>query len=626
MAGDYSIHTGEKRLLGIVDYVFFLLLFVASAAIGFYHAFKDRKSTNVDDFQLGGRKMHPLPVSLSLAATFMSALTILGTPAEVYTYGTMFYWIILAMLIATAGTAHVFLPVFYHMNKISCFGYIQMRFGSATKVCAVILFLLQTVLYMGFVLYAPSLALQAVTGLSLWGSMIGVASVCTLYTMLGGMKTVLWTDSLQFLVMVIGLLSLLIAGCNATGGIAKAWEIAGDHGRIEFLNVSPDPRTRHSIWSVSIGGALFWSYLYGINQAQVQRECTLPTLRRAQIAVWMNFPGLLLINTLVCMIGVVMFAFYSECDPVKYELVNKNDQLVPLMVLDVLGTIPGMSGMFMAAVFSGSLSSISSGLNAISAVILEDYIKYFCCKTLSGKKEVLTSKVVVLITGICAFGIAVLISQAGGMILELSYTVYSLISGPVLGCFIVGMIFPWTNKYGAISGMIISFAIVCWLGIGAQLDGPPGPKPLPVYTNGCYGVNDSNMSTTTHFPSTHNLFSTQASIGNTSSFVPPNSDSEPLLDNFYRMSYQWYTGFGMLLNIVVALTVSFLTGHTDPNSIHPDLLIPLFYKLCPCFPERFRKYLRLGVDLERADFDGPTNEETKSSKKYNVAHVRECRL
>ncbi|XP_045157361.2 sodium-coupled monocarboxylate transporter 2-like [Mercenaria mercenaria] len=384
MTGDYSIYTGDKRTLRILDYILFSLLFIASAGIGFYHAYRDRKNTNVDNFHLGGRKMHPLPVSLSLAATFMSALTILGTPAEVYTFGTMFYWIVLGMFIATAGTAHVFLPVFYHMNKISCFGYLQLRFGNMTRLLASFLFLLQTLLYMGFVLYAPSLAFQAVTGLSLWGSMIGVASVCTLYTMLGGMKTVLWTNCLQLVIMIIGLLALLIEGSNATGGIAKVWEIAKEQGRIEFNNISVDPRTRHTVWSVGIGGAMFWTYLYGINQAQVQRECSLPTLRRSQLAVWLNFLGLLLINTLVCLIGVVMYAFYSECDPVKFGLVDKTDQLVPLMVLDVLGTIPGFPGIFMACVFSGTLSSLSSGLNAMSAVIIEDYIKCFCFKSLTG--------------------------------------------------------------------------------------------------------------------------------------------------------------------------------------------------------------------------------------------------
>ncbi|XP_060576696.1 sodium-coupled monocarboxylate transporter 2-like [Ruditapes philippinarum] len=315
MADGYSIDTGEKRKFGTVDYVLFSLMFCFSAAIGFYHAYKDRNKKKTEDFHLGGRKMHPIPVSLSLSATFLSALTLLGTPSEIYTNGTMFYWIIVAMLIATAGAAHIFLPVFYKLNKTSCFQYLEMRFGKVTRTVTSILFLIQTLVYMGFVLYAPSLAFEAVTGVSLWGCMIGTAAVCTLYTTLGGLKTVLWTDSLQFSIMIAGLLAVLIEGSKATGGFSNAWDIANDHGRIKFDDFSFDPKTRHSVWTLAIGGSFFWLYLYGINQAQIQRACSLPTLRRAQVAMWLNFPGLVLIVTLTVLIGVVMFAFYSQCHP-----------------------------------------------------------------------------------------------------------------------------------------------------------------------------------------------------------------------------------------------------------------------------------------------------------------------
>ncbi|XP_060553236.1 sodium-dependent multivitamin transporter-like [Ruditapes philippinarum] len=583
MGDEYSFQTGEKRELGILDYVLFSLLFVASALIGFYHAYKDRKNTNIEDFHLGGKKMHPIPVSLSLAATFMSALTIIGTPAEVYTFGTMFYWIVCGMFIATIGTAHVFLPVFYRTNKISCFVYLELRFGTLVRVFACVLFLLQTLLYMGFVLYAPSLAFQAVTGLSLWGSLIGVASVCTLYTMLGGMKTVLWTDSLQIVVMIIGLLALLIEGTSATGGITKAWEIAKEHGRIEFGNVSPDPRTRHTVWSVGIGGGIFWSYLYGINQAQVQRECSLPTLRKSQMAVWLNFPALVLINTLVCLIGVVMFAFYNTCDPIKYGLVSKNDQLVPLMVLDVLGNIPGLSGIFMACVFSGSLSSISSGLSAMSAVLLEDFIKRFCTKSLTRRKELILTKFIIIIIGFTMFGISILISQAGGMIIQLSYTLYSLISGPLLGCFVGGMLFPWTNKYGAVCGLATSLTIMCWLGFGAVFDGPPGTLPLPVHTDGCYRTNSSLLTTT----SISNM-QTSAILHNVTTPTTVENEVEPLVYDFYRISYQWYTGLGMLINLITSLIVSIFTGRTNRATLNDTLISPLFFKLSSCLPRSKR--------------------------------------
>lgn len=595
MSGDYSIHTGEIRTLGTWDYVIFVLTFVASAAIGFYHAYKDRYKTNVEEFHLSGRKMHPIPVSMSLTATFISALTLLGNPTEIYTNGTMFYWIVVAMLISTVSSAHLFLPVFYNLNKTSTFEYIEIRFGSAAKVLASAVFVSLTVVYLGFVIYAPSLAFQAVTGLSLWGTMIGVAAVCTLYTTLGGMKTVLWTDSLQLCIMIAGLIVVLVRSSSITGGFVQAWEIAKESGRIIFTDFNPDPRTRHSVWSMAVGGGLFWTYLYGIHQAQVQRACSLPTLKRAQIAIWINYSGLVLIITLTCMIGVTMFAFYKDCDPVKLGLISKSDQLLPLMVLDILGHIPCLAGLFVACVFSGGLSSISSGLSAMSAVILEDFVKPFCCKSLSGKTEILISKLLIIVLGCLQLGVAFLISQASGLVMQLSYSLTSLATGPLMGLFVSGLVFPWTNKYGAITGFVASISMMSWLIFGTAIEKPSGTTPpLAVSASAC-NLNVKNISdiSTTILSQTTTLPLTPAS-----NYTTLSPTEEPFVYNFYRMSYMWYTGFGLIIHITIALCVSFVTGRTDPNTLDHKLMIPFFYKLCPFLPEKYRKYLLLGVNYD----------------------------
>ena len=606
MAEDYSIVTGKKATFGTVDYVLFALMFVFSAAIGFYHAFRDRNKKNVDEFQLGGRKMHPIPVSLSLTATFLSALTVLGTPAEVYTNNTMYIWIIVAMFLATGGAAHLFIPVFYNLNITSCFQYLEMRFGKLVRTVMSIFFMLQTLVYMGFVLYAPSLAFEAVTNVSLWGSMIAVAAVCTLYTTLGGMKTVLWTDSLQLTVMFAGLICVLVEGSKAAGGFSTAWNTAANNGRVYFTDFSPDPRTRHSVWTVSIGGGLFWMYLYGVNQAQVQRACSLPSLRRSQLALWINFPGLVIIMILCVLIGVVMYAFYSQCDPIKFGLIDRRDQLLPLFVLDVLIKIPGLSGIFMACVFSGGLSTISSGLNAMSTVLLEDFIKPFCCASFVKKRGMILSKVLVVVIGVIQFGVAVLISQFKGLILQFSYSMYSILAGPLFGVFVSGMFFPWTNKWGVLVGFILSLAFMCWMGIGTILAKLSG-SASPVSTTGC---NNNATGNLTPAPSSVGTFSTSSIAPVTTAAT----SSDPL-DEFYRISYLWYTGLGMMITIIISLVVSFITGHTKASSVNSDLMCPVFDRLFPYLPEAIRKPLRFGVVYEKSKYG------IKEQKDIAVAHV-----
>ncbi|XP_069124076.1 sodium-coupled monocarboxylate transporter 1-like isoform X2 [Argopecten irradians] len=278
----YNFETNQNVSFNAVDYVVFGATLLASAGIGLFYAIRDRKNTDADEFLLGGRNIHYLPVSLSLLSSFISAITLLGTPAEVYLYNTMYWWISIGFLITGMGAAHIFIPIFYNLKVTSIFQYIEMRFGKINRFTASIIYLSWMMLYMAIVLYGPSLALNAVTGLSLWGSVFAVGLVTTFYTTLGGMKAVVWSDSLQMLIMFSGMLALLIAGSLKLGGLDEAWQIAARNGRTLLLEFDPDPSTRHSVWSVVIGGGIFWCCIYGVNQAQVQRAVSVSSLSNAR--------------------------------------------------------------------------------------------------------------------------------------------------------------------------------------------------------------------------------------------------------------------------------------------------------------------------------------------------------
>ncbi|XP_048758673.2 sodium-coupled monocarboxylate transporter 1-like isoform X2 [Ostrea edulis] len=322
----YIFEQKDDVTFNAVDYVVFGATLLISASIGLYYAIKDRKKTDEKEFLLAGRSMQTFPVALSLLSSFISAITLLGTPAEVYSNNTMYWWISIGFIISAAATAHIFVPVFYRLEITSVFQYIELRFGHVCRVLGSLIYLLWMLLYMSVVLYGPSLALNAVTNLSLWGSVIAVGLVCIFYTTLGGMKAVVWTDSFQMLIMFAGMLALLISGSMKLGGLDVAWDIANKNQRIMFFEFNPDPSVRHTTWNVIVGGGFFWMAIYGINQAQVQRAISVPSVRHAKIALWLNFPGMFLILSLVCSVGVVMYAFYSECDPVSLKIISKTDQ------------------------------------------------------------------------------------------------------------------------------------------------------------------------------------------------------------------------------------------------------------------------------------------------------------
>lgn len=490
----------KDQEISAADYVVFALMLAMSASTGFFYAYKDRNGNNMDNFHLGKRKANPLAVSLSLSVTIISALTIIGIPAEVYTYGTMILWEAAGQLFATAFGAHVFLPIFYNMQKISVFEYFRIRYGNIPRFIGSVSYLLMYFIVISFTLFAPCLAFEAMTGISLWIVMSVAIFVCTLYTLLGGMKAVVWADSLQFAIIIAGMIVMLVEGSNAVGGFTKAWEIADKHNRIEFFNFSVDPRTRHTVWSLAIGYFIIWSNIFGANQATVQRACSLPSLKIAQLAEWASYPGLCLIIVLAVLNGVVMFAYFHTCDPVTDGRVFRKDQLFPLLIVELVGKHRGLPGLLLACLFSGALSSISSGLNAISAVLIEDFVKPFKSKPMSDRKQLWVSKLCVVLVALVVYGVAGGISRLGGLIHQLINTTSSLFAGPLLGFFLSGMLFPWTNAYGACAGMIASLGLSGWLVFGSLLNMPP-PKPLPVSIEGCSSTgtmsNLLNMTQTT---------------------------------------------------------------------------------------------------------------------------------
>lgn len=577
--GDYSFNTGKLKQFSALDYVFFSAVLVISAGIGLYHAWKDRKKKALDDYLLAGRSMNPFPVGLSLLASFMSAITLLGTPAELYNYTTIYFWIGLGYFFVIAGAAQIYIPVFYRLQVTSAYEYLERRFSKGVRTAASLTFVLQMILYMALVLYAPSLALNAVTGFTLWGAVISVGVVCTLYTALGGMKAVLWTDCFQVVMMLVGLLAILIRGATTIGSWDLAWDSAIRTHRVFFDDFRLDPSIRHTVWSLVIGGYFTWVAIFGVNQAQVQRTITCRSLKQAQLAIWMNFPGLCLILYLCCFTGIYMAAFYENCDPLKAEFVDDSNQLLPMFVMDILGDIVGLPGLFVAGLFSGALSTISSGLNSISAAILEDCIRNYS-KEIPDKRARLISQALAVVFGVVCLGLTYVASQLGS-VLQAALSLFGMIGGPLLGVFSLGMFFPWANSTGAFVGLFGSLIFMFWIGAGAAVEDPPQTKALRCISN-C-NITAFNNETLTA------LFSPWK-------VTKPYDTSPP--NELYTLSYMWYSATAVTTCIILGMITSYISGFQNPKDVDPKLIVPLCDVIFPfnLLPESIKKPLRFGID------------------------------
>lgn len=595
----YSIETGVINGFSTVDYVLFGLMLAGSASIGIFYAIKDRRNSNTKEFLLAGGNMNPIPVALSILASFMSAITLLGTPAEMYNYTTMYFYIGLGYLLVVASAAHLFIPVFYKLRVTSAYEYLEHRFNRKVRTAGSLTFSIQMILYMAIVLYAPSLALNAVTGFPLWTAIISVGIVCTFYTALGGLKAVLWTDTFQVGLMFAGLFAVCIKGLSDVGGLSEAWKHFDSSGRVEWDDFNVDPKVRHSAWSLVLGGWFTWVAIYGTNQAQVQRACSCSSLKEAQIAMWVNFPGLCLILYLGCFIGVAVYNLYRECDPLKFGLISANDQLLPLFVMDVLGQVTGVPGLFVASLFSGALSTISSGLNSIAACVLQDIIRSYFVKDMSEARATAVSRILAVIFGIICLGLTYVASQLGG-VLQAALSLFGMIGGPLLGVFTLGMFFPWANSIGALVGLIVGLVFMFWIGIGAYVAKPYIPKSV-VSVAGCNWAIMSNTTNITTTIATTVTMATNVTTAATTTLSPAElaeANGGPFYQ-LYALSYLWYSFTAVLTVVGVGLILSFITGATKPADVDPRLMIPLFDIVFPFLPEKIRKPLRMGVRYDQ---------------------------
>ncbi|XP_046692163.1 solute carrier family 5 member 6a isoform X2 [Silurus meridionalis] len=467
--------------------------------------------------------------------------------------------------------AHIFIPVFYRLRLCSAYQYLELRFNKTVRICGTVTFIFQMVIYMGVVLYAPALALNAVTGFDLWGAVLAMGLVCTLYTALGGLKAVIWTDVFQTIVMFAGQLAVIVVGAHQAGGITEVWIKAQNGSRISGIELNPDPLERHTFWTLSVGGIFLMLALYGVNQAQVQRYLSSRSEREAIMSCYLVFPCQQIVLALGCLMGLVMFARYGEDSPLDKGYVQTNDQMVLYFVMDVLRDLPGLPGLFVACLFSGALSTISSAFNSLATVTMEDLIKPFYPE-MTEKRATLLSKALALGYGLVCLAMAYLASLMGS-VLQAALSIFGMVGGPLLGVFCLGMFFPCANSIGAVTGLIAGLVMAFWVGIGSFVSRMQAPG-TPIFN-------------TTILNDTGNTTAIMTTVITSITAKPRPTGLQAL----YSLSYMWYSAHNSTTVVVVGLLVSLLTGPSKEKDLTPGTVFPVLGILLFFLPERYREKL-----------------------------------
>ncbi|XP_045132787.1 sodium-coupled monocarboxylate transporter 1-like [Portunus trituberculatus] len=555
-----------------LDYTVFVLLLVASLVIGIVSAFKNRYNESTQQYLVGDRKMSPVAVGLSLLGGWVSAVSILGNATEVYFYGTQLVTSLLGCIPAAILVGKVILPLLYELRIISINEYIELRYGSAAlRKLMTLCVLLMNYFYMGVCLYAPSLALTTVTSLPSWAATLIMGSVCTFYITIGGVKAVVYTDVMQTLLMFGGVLAVVITCCQDLGGFGNVWTIAQRGGRISFFDMNTSIFERHTFLSTFVLGFYIFLNTVGLNSTMFQRFASVSTVQTAvRLNVFFLF-GMAGLWIIFFLSGLVAYASYADCDPLTAGLIQKPDQIIPFLVTDRLSRFSGLVGIFVAAVYSGVLSTISSCANSVACVFWEDFLKphpYF--RAFSDAKATNVVKLISAVSGVVAILLGLLVEEMGN-IFVVAYSVCGAVIGPMTGVYLSGMCTPWVNTVGATIGFFASLIFNLWIVIGKLVRGGGSPSTLPLSTAGCV-VPLTNASLHDVPPTTSYV----TTLLNTTTTAAANETLDGAA--VYDISYCYIGIAGVVITMVVSTLTSLLTGPTRPDSLRKGVVSPTCLK------------------------------------------------
>ena len=445
---------------GILNYAILIVYLAIMVGIGCLFAGKQKTT---EDYFLAGRKMPWLVVGMSMFASLTSAVTYMGVPGIAYKENVSLLVMAFVSPIVAPILIFVFYPFYRALNVTTSYEYVLRRFGQPARFTVSTLFLLTRLGWLGTVLYAPALTLSVVTGINLTAAILLMGILATAYTALGGLSAVLWTDLIQFVILVAGAVWVAVSLClSVPGGMPGIMEIATRTDHLIDWHFSMFEMT-----GIAVGVSYFFSLMqdYGTDQVTVQRLMAVKTFRGMVRAVIFNACSDFFIVSLLLFVGLGLFAYYDSF-PQQLTAGIAGDHVLPYYIIHVLPT--GVSGLLITAIFAAAMSSMDSGINSMTTVVISDFVRPLRKQRRTERYDVMLARWLTLALGVLATGVAFYVSSIE-QILKASSTFLSLFGGPILALFLLGMLTRRANFRGWLTGVLVAIPATFWIQHGTDV-------------------------------------------------------------------------------------------------------------------------------------------------------------
>lgn len=461
--------THSARVFGWANWVVLLVYLVGLVAVGIYCS---RAGGEDQDFFLAGGKIPWWAAGVSIFATMLSAITYLSIPAR--SYGTDWSWFLVNMGIPIVCVLVIFLylPFFRRLKVASAYHYLEQRFDLGLRLLGSASFILFQLGRMGVVVLLPALALSAVTGVDVFLCIVAMGALSTLYTVLGGMAAVIWTDVVQVVVLIGGaIFALMVMASQIDGGLMGIWTIAAAEGKTALVS---DFHFHDLSWSrdgilVILMGAIFTNLLpYTSDQAVIQRYLTVADQTQARRALWGNAVIVIPASILFFSVGTAIWVFYKT-HPLNLVPLDKPDQIFPWLIASEMP--PGLAGLVIAGVFAAAMSSLDSSMHSIATAATTDfYGRLGSPKT--AQQTLRMAKLLTLVLGVFGTGSAMVLATLDIQFLwDLFLSIVGLFLGTLAGLFTLGIFSTRATAFHAWVGAIASVLVLAWCRWGTEMHG-----------------------------------------------------------------------------------------------------------------------------------------------------------
>jgi SSS family solute:Na+ symporter len=432
--------------MSLLDWSIIGIYLIANLGLGYAMS---RKVHTAEDYQIGDRSAPWWAIGISVIATYVSALSFLGGPAWAYGDGMAALAIHVNYPLVIFAVVVVFLPFFFNSGAASIYEYLEHRFGPSSRSVLSLIFLISQTITTASILAATAIVVTFVTGLSPEWSILGMTVIVLVYTLMGGMNAVIWTDVLQGVILFIGAGTILWCLLDILNPVSDAIAVLAAADKLNALRTELDFSVAPTVWSGVFAMTLFHITVYGANQMMVQRALAARTIGDAKKSYLMMGYAAFFIYLLFFSIGALLYVHFEG------RAFDQPNDIILVFARSL--AIPGLMGLLVAAILSASMSSLSSALNSLSTVGVADFYRRFVRRAGSDAHYLLVSRLMTVGWALLSVPIALAFIRSGGSVLEVLSEAGSYFVGAKLAMFGLGFFSKHTSERGLLVGVAAGF-------------------------------------------------------------------------------------------------------------------------------------------------------------------------